>query len=813
MGRIYSGQFKSVLKDKLYTVNIDCSAGSGEPVELTFGPSPFTTTMDGGSNTIYNPVKYQSATIQVVANEYYFDFYASYPTENSVELLDASNNVVFTGYVSPCVFDAPYNFVTETWDVECVDGLSTLKNFDYTPADGSTKGFISFSKLIHNCLQRCGCYSHFYISEALSIPTAGSSFKTYDGLMISEANFFDEDDNPMKMNTVLEELCKFCGLTAVADGEDVYFIDYDAIKGSVNTYWEYTVGSSPVGTTASYTTSSTSVTKTKSFTIGPSSYSSTGTRLSLDMVYSKVTVKDNLYMVKSIIPSLFEDEDLVNAYYVDENNQNWNYTVDASCMDRGENKKKDDDDTWFEIRKKYYTNKKYNHYYAATHLHVGNQKETIPGAGSYPINQETQYYTTGVSFAKFNIGSGKNDQEALANLEFDSFENYLMMPINYDPYIDCSTSDGVTPTSYGFKRLETKPDYSRPFFMSADTNIIVKGELILVDRGMYPIDKDNNTVDTGYWPCTSTFHSIIDGTLVTLFGLPIWSSGMTMSMPKNKLKLGVGLTLKSGGTTFYSRIFDVPFCPIYSLDHNDDVIYENRDQHEIYYTSHGIQNNVNYNDKIKEKGYKLRTATSFTPGTVVPATPIISIYGMVPMLQRDVGSYLFGSSLGCIFIKDFDVIAVDSYEGGDENVNATDTEYSVEIDSDYTTELSPIEFKFCTSDGKSLNYSSVAWANGSTYKFVNELNHSSLNIPSSADGSPTKRAEQIFCYRLVNQYSSKSKKLTINLFNDLVKPWSFIAEPSQAEDGTQLLGCSMIVNTMSYDYGMDTVTCELVEKK
>ena len=823
MRRLYTGQFKSIQKDKLYTVQLDCSSHTDVPVPITLGPSPFTTTMDGGSNTIYNPVKYQSATVQVVADEYYFDFYASYPTQNTVKLIDPSSNVVFTGYISPCVFDAPYNFVTESWDVECVDGLSTLKNFDYTPADSSARGFISFAKLIHNCLFKCGCYNHFFISKALRISDMDSSggFKTYDNMFISEANFFDEDDNPMKVNEVLEEVCKFIGVSAVAEGEDVYFMDYDAIKAGTNTYWRYDISTNIIGIDASYTTSSTSISRSKALTISKDSYSSTGARLSMDSVYSKVTVRDSLYAVGSIIPSMFEDEDLVNAYYVDEDNQNWNYTLDASCMDRGEKKKKDDDDTWFEIRKQYYTNKKYNHFYAATHLHIGNQRESIPGAGNSPIKEDTQYGTTGVSFAKFNIGSGKNDQEALANLEFDSFENYLMMPINYDPYIDCSTRDGVTPTAYGFKRLETKGDYTKPFFMSADTNIIVKGELILVDRGVFPKDKDNNNVDTGYWPCTSTFHSVIEGTLTEIvignIHIPIWSSGRTMTMAKNKLKLGVGLTLKNGSTTYYNRIFDVPFCPIYSLDHDDDVIHENKDQHEIYYTGHAIQNNVNYNDKIKEKGYKLRTATSFIPGTVLPATPIISIYGMVPMLQKEIVNIntLFGATLGCIFIKDFDVVAVNSFEGGDESVNATDTEYTVVIDDDYTTELSPITFKICTSDGKTLNYSSVAWKNDTTWKFVDNLTHSSLKtlIESAGESSGKKRAEELMCFRIVNQYAKPSKKLTINLFDDLVKPWSYITEPNQAPDGTKLTGCNFIINTMSHDYVTDTISCELIEKK
>ena len=46
----------------------------------------------------------------------------------------------------------------------------------------------------------------------------------------------DEDDEPMTMQEVLEEVCKYLNVTAVADGDKVYFLDYDAIKNGINTF-------------------------------------------------------------------------------------------------------------------------------------------------------------------------------------------------------------------------------------------------------------------------------------------------------------------------------------------------------------------------------------------------------------------------------------------------------------------------------------------------------------------------------------------------------------------------------------------------
>jgi hypothetical protein len=65
------------------------------------------------------------------------------------------------------------------------------------------------------------------------------------------------------------------------------------------------------------------------------SYTSTGTNLSLDNVYSKVTVRDSLYTVDSIIPSMFENEDLVNVKYDSSSNQMWNYEFEQRSFDFG----------------------------------------------------------------------------------------------------------------------------------------------------------------------------------------------------------------------------------------------------------------------------------------------------------------------------------------------------------------------------------------------------------------------------------------------------------------------------------------------
>ena len=84
----------------------------------------------------------------------------------------------------------------------------------------------------------------------------------------------------------------------MADGDSVYFLDYDAIKGGENGYYKYAVEgtSSPTITTISFNK-----------TITAADYSESGATLSLDNVYNKVSVKADLYTFEDVIPDMFSN--------------------------------------------------------------------------------------------------------------------------------------------------------------------------------------------------------------------------------------------------------------------------------------------------------------------------------------------------------------------------------------------------------------------------------------------------------------------------------------------------------------------------
>ena len=243
------------------------------------------------------------------------------------------------------------------------------------------------------------------------------------------------------------------------------------------------------------------------------------------------------------------------------------------------------------------------------------------------------------------------------------------------------------------------------------------------------------------------------------------------------------------------QITDIPFYP-YGED--NEQLKEKKGQHEIFFTSFEVQDNVSESDGIKEDGYKL--STGLNTDYVVAAKPILRLYGADPLVSVFIPAGCPTSVLACIFIKDFDIVAkVPAQNGnaGDDEVNGTDTEYSYVIDDAYVSELSPIEFKICTYDNKQLNYSAVAYkADGTNYIFLENLKDDALNLE--------KTAEELLCYRIVNQYKNPAKKLSLNLFNEYM-PYSKVYE--------NWLSTSMIIDNMNIDYVNDKAEINLIEKK
>ena len=299
---IYSGTFESVNNTRY---RVDIKTGGSQTQVLTLSGSPFVTQMDQSDDIIYTPAKYQTATVGFITPDYNLDIYSPAAQGTKVELyqLGYRDALVWTGYVTPNLYDQGFSKHIEEVQVECIDALSTLQYFKYSSNDKST---VTLWYIINKLIKQCNAYTKFYISDNTQLTQNGNSCIAQQ-LYISESNFFDEKeegetdaDVAWTCQEVLEEICRYLGLTAIADKDSVYFVDYDAIKAGINTYWRFNVDS----------TSGQKVTVSFSKDIVSSDFSATGSTLSLDNVYNTVNVVSDYNTFEDVIPGVFDN--LVN---------------------------------------------------------------------------------------------------------------------------------------------------------------------------------------------------------------------------------------------------------------------------------------------------------------------------------------------------------------------------------------------------------------------------------------------------------------------------------------------------------------------
>ena len=225
---LYKGYFRDIREDRLYRVEVVTHHDTASVTELTLGPTPFVTEMSVDDENLYAPTRLSSATLQIVGDPILTDMCAGQYTENTVTLYEGeTDNALWRGYVRPNVWDAAFDHETETYEIECLDGLSVLQYLDYTPA-ATVKDFQKLSTVLRHILVRETLYSNLYAMDTMKV--AGLSDSTWETFTVSEAAFFEDDDEsgeekPLDCLTVLKEICKYMNVTAVAWKDDVWLLD------------------------------------------------------------------------------------------------------------------------------------------------------------------------------------------------------------------------------------------------------------------------------------------------------------------------------------------------------------------------------------------------------------------------------------------------------------------------------------------------------------------------------------------------------------------------------------------------------------
>lgn len=820
----YTAKFKSI-DNQLYRVDIITDGDSSTSSELTLGQNPFITEMDHGEETIYKPCKYQSATIDIITSDYKFDIYSATAQGTKVELwklaedefeirpfglveeveeelqigggidigggLDPNppvfmrDELMWTGYVTPNLYDQGFNEDREEISIEAIDALSSLQYYKYTPVS-ATKGIVSFLEIINHLLERCGAYKYFYISNNLNTNQQNESIT--EKLVISEQNFYDskdsdetDEDVAWTCQEVLEEICQYLGLTCVADGDSVYLLDYDAIKYGNNGYYRYTVGN---------INAKQSITKNFNKTITASDYSSNGATLSLDNVYNKAVVKAELYDYEKVLPDFFD-----NAVNVTKQDTALENTTDAYSGYYGEFIDGSDpmlvfinrvtgiqnDDVFNAVFLKYYNNPSFKFYrYDAQ----GNEITDTTGINYTDTQNFNGAVLAKVDVKKLDKGKAIEYWDSQANyrdpvrISLDRFlaENEVSN-INFSDYIlMMNHNDGHINNSniLNYPFFETTLDIqNNGFFGGKNAYLLISGSFLFhsMDSYEYPIQSDVVDIDQG----RKTFNT---------------------RQYYLKAKLQVGNKFWTGNGWIERE-------QSFNIDNKKDEGTDgwNRYDH-IMFKDQKFVNTVSWRIGTNKTGYLIEMPDD----VLIYGMPKLTIYK--PMdFEGQTSAY----PSNFVALKDFKLEAIvgDPTFGNNQD---TDTVYTNVIDEDFVNELDEIKFKINTWNDKSPNFSCVGYKNGTTYTYLDTVYNNALKLKQQgtqrfdgtvSDGSM--RFEEQLIFRIANQYATPSIKLELNLRNNNKMYGRY--------QDTTLYGRFFIADAINTDYKMNAQTVKLIEKK
>lgn len=792
----YIGTFKDI-DNNGYTVYIITNKSEQVTREITLSGTPFVTEMDTSDENIYKPVKYQSATVSVVTEnetDYMFDVYSGNANNTDIRVYDDNDNLVWGGFATPVLYNNGYTSVHEILNIEAIDGLSILQYYKYST---SSKTIKSFAQIITDILAKCEVYDEFYINASQKL-TSSSSTCILNDLYISEQNFFDEkdsdetdDDVAWTCQEVLEEICTYLGLVCVGNGNKVYFLDLDAIKNNQNAYWKYNVGQ----TGYSY------VSLSETIALNGELYRGTGSTLSLDNVYNKVSIKDDFYKFDDIIPDIYDtaqnitkssDPTLQSSTNINDGmygevvqGVQGNSTTDTNnnmiiMIDRVYDPEEEEYTYYNAVFVKYFKNPYYRFYSYGNPSNDSlnyTDTKTMHGAciAKFYVKKMEETYTQ--SWLEYLIGINNysdhtlDDWMAKNQISSVNFKDYIMM---LNPETNHITNENITSYPY----FETLGSDFNALFGGDNAYLIIKGKYIYhyFNNDPYPIPEDEPDISEGRYAMDAGNTYLL---AKLQWGDQYWN----------------GTEWSSTNSTF-----QIPYM-------RDDTSNGDRRADGTMFKSLEFVNTVTWRIGITEKGYMIKMPT----GKVMSGMPKLTVY---KPFDPNYHSTKSGDNEGqwykhsVVFLEDFSIKAVigdPTYS----DVNDSDTVYTNIIDNHHVQEMEEIKLKICTNDNKNPNYSSVAYISNNEYQFLDTIYNSALtsNGVINYNGNSNNgqlRPEEWLIYRLTNQYSQPKIRLTLEL-NQRMNPYTLVTD-------RWLLGKKFIIDSQSTDYVNGITTIVLVEK-
>ena len=283
-GEIYRIYVPSI-RHNTYVVEIEQKDYTGSSTALKGGGEPFVTTLDD-DDFVYLPLRLSTAKLSLVGDDALASLFATTYQEYRVTLL--RNGVpLWCGFIKPELYTQDYSTPTHEISIDCLSAISALEFVKYTQLDSAGLQFVSLKSLISRAvLAANGRYGKVYIPHTfVNTSTDSTNALMRDDCVISEQNFFDEEDKPMSYKDILEEICRFSHTTLYDDYGNLYFVDHDY----TGRYDEWTL----VGGSLSLTTADALFVGTQS--VQDIGFGGSGHSLDVIAGYNKATVKTNNY--------------------------------------------------------------------------------------------------------------------------------------------------------------------------------------------------------------------------------------------------------------------------------------------------------------------------------------------------------------------------------------------------------------------------------------------------------------------------------------------------------------------------------------
>lgn len=254
----------------------------GTPLEITYDMS----------SDVFKPIRYSGASLKLLLQNPKFDVYQGEITRIKVDVFK-NNEIFWSGFITPCIYSQPYSRVVDEVSLEAIDRLSALQYMQF--GNGKTiETTYNVIKYILGLVNDDKFFDKIYVQKKLSINGSTDLLNT---IYLQQMNFYDEEDEALKCDEIMEYIMAYLGLTMVQWKNDLYCVDMtDVYNNSAMTFNVYTLSSStPTTETIQFPT----YILNSGVTCGEDTC-----EIELDEVYNKVTVVDNLLEYSDLIKNI-----------------------------------------------------------------------------------------------------------------------------------------------------------------------------------------------------------------------------------------------------------------------------------------------------------------------------------------------------------------------------------------------------------------------------------------------------------------------------------------------------------------------------